>query len=90
MQSVRLAFLDKQRPIHGEDANVARVHLAAFPYHHGAAIGIGRLHAVAVDMEEDVRFAQLRCIVNVALPTVCFKAVYSNTGSNRVLGIWQG
>lgn len=66
MQSVRLAFLDKQRPIHGEDANVARVHLAAFPYHHGAAIGIGRLHAVAVDMEQDVRFAQLRCIVNVA------------------------
>ena len=41
-------------------------------------------------MEQDVRFAQLRCIVNVALPTVCFKAVCSNTSSNRILGIWQG
>ena len=90
MQPVRLAFFDEQRAIHREDTDVACVHIVAFLYHHGTTVGIGRLHAVAVDMEQDVCFAQLRCIVNVALPTVCFKAVCSNTGSNRILGIWQG
>ena len=58
MQSVRLAFLDEQRTIHGEDANVSRVHLAALPHHHGAAVGVGRFHAVAVDMEQDAVYRE--------------------------------